>query len=154
MSRTVIVAGAFLALVVVYAGLSSVWVGADEGWYDRLPKPPWQPPDWVFGVIWPLNFLALGVVGVALARADADRAVRVLVVLAVSVACALGWAYLFYVPHALTGSAAALAAAAALTWVVLAMAARMVPWTGLALAPYALWVTLATTLGFWYAANG
>lgn len=153
MSRAVLVGTVWIVVVVAYAGLSSYWVSSDSGWYAGLAKPPWQPPDWVFGVIWPLNFLALGIAGVVLARADSRRAVPVLVVLAVSVALALAWSYLFYVPHALTASAVALGAAALLTWVVLAMSARVVGWTGLLLTPYAVWVTLATSLAVWYAAN-
>ncbi len=153
MSRTLLVALGFLAVVVVYAVGSGVWVSSDAGWYSRLPRPPWQPPDWVFGVIWPLNFLALAIAGVVLARADAERAVPVLAVLAVSVVLALAWAYLFYVPHQLGASAAALAAAAVLTWVVLVMAARILPWTGLLLTPYAVWVSLATSLAVWYSVN-
>lgn len=156
MSRTLLVGAGFVATVAVYAALSGLWVSADQGWYARLPKPPWQPPDWVFGAIWPLNFLALVVAGVVLARQSAERAPAVLVVLAVlvvSVALALAWAYLFYVPHALGAAAVALAGATVLTWVVLVLSARIVAWTGLLLTPYAVWVSLATSLAFWYAAN-
>ena len=153
MSRGLLVGGAFVAVVVVYAVLSQVWVSSDAGWYDALPRPPWQPPDWVFGTIWPLNFLALVVAGVVLAQADASRTLPVLAVLVVSVAFALAWAYLFYVPHALWASAVSLAVAAALTWVLLVLAARVVGWTGVLLTPYAVWLSIATSLAFWYAAN-
>lgn len=153
MSRALLLGAGFVVTVVVYAALSGLWVSADQGWYARLPRPPWQPPDWVFGVIWPLNFAALLVAGIVLSRQAPDRAAPVLVVLAVSVVLALGWAYLFYVPHSLGAAAWSLAGAALLTWVLLAMSARLVPWTGLLLTPYAVWVTLATTLAFWYATN-
>lgn len=152
-SRAVVVGIGFVVVVVIYAALSGVWVSADAGWYADLRKPPWQPPDWVFGTIWPLNFLALAAAGVILARADAARAGPILGVLALSVVFALSWAYLFYVPHSLTASAVSLALAAVLTWVVLFLAARVVGWVGLLLTPYAVWVTLATSLAFWYAAN-
>lgn len=153
MTRTLLLGAGFVGTVVVYAVLSGLWVSSDSGWYAGLPRPPWQPPDWVFGAIWPLNFLALLVAGIVLARQAPGRALPVLGVLVVSVAFALGWAYLFYVPHALLAAAVSLAAAASLTWVILVMSARLVPWTGLLLTPYAVWVTLATTLAFWYAAN-
>jgi benzodiazapine receptor len=151
MRRSQLVGAGFLAVVILYAVGSARWVGADAGWYEALPKPPWQPPDWVFGVIWPLNFLALVVAGLAVARADAARALRVLGFFAVSVVLAVGWAYLFYVPHALTGSALALAAAAIVTWLVLVLTYRIRSWAGLILIPYAAWVTLATSLAAWYA---
>ncbi|QNN51485.1 tryptophan-rich sensory protein [Nocardioides mesophilus] len=151
MSRTLLVGAGFVVVVVAYAVLSQVWVSAEPGWYAALPRPPWQPPDWVFGVIWPLNFLALLAAGVVLARADPVRAGPVLAVLAVAVVFALGWAYLFYVPHALAASAVSLGIAAALTWVLLVLAAGVVGWTGVLLAPYAVWVSLATSLAVWYA---
>ena len=153
MSRTVVVGTAFVVVVVAYAVLSQVWVSARPGWYAALPRPPWQPPDLVFGIIWPLNFLALATAGVVLARSAPDTAVPALAVTVASVVAALAWAYLFYVPHALTAAAVALAVAAVLTWVLVVVAARGVTWTGVLLTPYALWMTVATSLAAWYAAH-
>lgn len=144
---------AFLAVVAGYGVLARILVDADSAWATRQPTPPWQPPDWAFGVAWPLNFLALAVVGVVLARADARRSWPVLGVLAVSAGCSLGWAALFHGPHALWLSAAALAVASLLTWAVVVMAVRIAVWAGLALTPYALWMTLSVSLAFWYADN-
>jgi benzodiazapine receptor len=147
-----VAAGAGLLVVLAYAVLPGLWVGHDPGWYASLTKPAWQPPDVVFGVMWPLNFLALAVAVVVVAlRAEPVRSMPVLVVLGLSVGCALGWAYTFYVPHSLGTSATLLSSAAVLTWVLLALSARAVPWTGWLLTPYALWMTVATSLavGFW-----
>ena len=139
-------------LVVAYAVLATRWVNADPGWYDALPKPSWQPPDWVFGVMWPYNFLALGVAGVVLTRsAPTATAGLWLGVLALDVVLALLWAYLFYVPHALSAAAVALGGAAVVSWALVAVAARGVPWTGVLVAPYALWLTVATTLAVGFA---
>lgn len=149
----VAVGACFLAVVAVYGAGARFLVDSDSAWAARQPTPPWQPPDWVFGVAWPVNFLVLAVVGVVLARADARRSWPVLGVLAASVACSLAWAALFHGPHALWPAAVAIAAASLLTWGVLFMAARIVWWTGLALTPYALWLTLAVSLAFWYADN-
>ena len=109
------------ALVVVFAAMSNVWNGHEPGWYASLARPSFQPPDIVFGLMWPLNFLLVLVVGATTVRtAPPGAAWTATGVLAVSVALALGWAYLFYVPHSLVGAAACLAAAAVLTWVLLA----------------------------------
>ena len=40
---------AWVALVLRYAALSSVWTAHDPGWYARLAKPSLQPPDVVSG---------------------------------------------------------------------------------------------------------
>jgi tryptophan-rich sensory protein len=63
---------AWLVLVAGYAVLSTVWTGRDPGWYAGLARPSFQPPDLVFALIWPLNFLALFAVGVWFTRAVGD----------------------------------------------------------------------------------
>ncbi len=141
-----------LAVVVAYAGLAGFWTSRDPGWYAALAKPSFQPPDWVFGVIWPYNFVALGVAGLVLTRSRPTGAVLGwLGVLALSAVLALTWAYLFYEPHRLGAAATALAGAAVLTWVLLVLTAVQVPWLGLLLAPYALWLSVATALAIAYA---
>lgn len=144
---------AWSVLVVAYAVLANAWNGRDPGWYARLPKPSFQPPDVVFAVIWPLSFLLLLVVGATTVRTAApDRAWTATGVLAVSVVLALGWAHLFYVPpHRLASAAACLAGAAVLTWVLVVVVGGAGVWGGLLLVPYALWLTVATALAVAYA---
>jgi benzodiazapine receptor len=142
-----------IALVAGYAVLSARWVGTDSGWYQSLEQPWWQPPPIVFGLIWPYNFLALIVVGVALAlQASTMRNALFLSFLALSVVCALLWAYQFYVPHNLTIAAISLSAAALLTLPLLVIAFSERIWMGVVLLPYQIWVVLAASLSWGYAA--
>jgi benzodiazapine receptor len=53
----------------------------------------------------------------------------------------------------MTPAALSLTAAAALTWVVVALAATPVWWIALVLLPYAVWLSVATSLAWWYAAQ-
>ena len=70
---------------------------------------------------------------------------------AASVAFALGWARSFYLNHAVLRAAVLLIAAAALTWVLLAVTAGLVAWAAWVLVPYAVWLTVASSLavGYW-----
>ncbi len=141
-----------VALVVGYAVGSGVWVSASPGWYAGLTRPSWQPPDVVFGLIWPYNFIALAVVGVIVTQRGSPGLVAAwLAVAAVSVAFALRWAYLFYVPHDMTAAAWSLGIAAALTVVLVALTWSVTRGGALALLPYLVWVSLATSLAFGYA---
>ena len=111
------VAAAVLLVVVVYAALAARWTSAESDWYRSLPRPRWQPPDLVFGVIWPLNFGALAVVGVVVALECPPRdGLRWLALFAASVVLALGWAHAFYLRHALGRAAVLLGGATVLTW--------------------------------------
>lgn len=139
-------------LVLVYAVGSGVWTASSPGWYASLTRPAWQPPDIVFGLIWPYNFVALAVVGVVVAQRGSPTAVGAwLGVAAASVVCALAWAYLFYVPHRMEAAALALGAAAVLTAVLVAVTWTVTRGGALALLPYLVWVSLATSLAVGYA---
>ena len=106
----------------------------------------------MFGVIWPLNFGALAVVGLAVALECPPRdGLRWLALFAASVALALGWAHAFYRRHDLGRAAVLLGAATVLTWALVLLTHQLLPWGGWALVPYAGWLTVATSLavGYW-----
>jgi benzodiazapine receptor len=45
------------------AGLSNaaVTAGGIRGWYDALAQPPGTPPNWLFGPVWTVLYVLLGV---------------------------------------------------------------------------------------------
>jgi len=147
-------AAAAVILVVVYAIGSGRWVSTGSAWYLSLEQPWWQPPPWVFGLIWPYNFLMLIMVGIALSlKAPPGRVTALLVLLAATVALAIAWAYLFYVPHELAWAALALTAAAVLTVPIVGIAFGQAVWMGAVLVPYQIWLFLATSLSWGYVAR-
>jgi translocator protein len=140
-----------ITAVISYAVLSGVWVGTDSTWYRSLEQPSWQPPSWVFGVIWPYNFIALTVVAAVVAWQSTGLRVSVLLIfLVASIAMAVAWAYLFYVPHELATAAIALSAAAALTVPIVVIAFLTGPVWGVLLLPYQVWLALAASLSWGY----
>jgi benzodiazapine receptor len=155
MTWRIVAAVAVVVLVIVYAVGSGRWVSTGSAWYLSLEQPWWQPPSWVFGLIWPYNFLVIIIVGIAITqKASAPRVITTLVLLAVTVTLAIAWAYLFYVPHELTQAAIALTAAALLTLPITVIAFGQQLWMGLLLVPYQVWVLLAASLSWGYVAKG
>ena len=149
-----LVGGVSTAIVIAYAIGAGRWVSTDANWYRSLTKPPWQPPDVVFGLIWPYNFVMLAVAGWAVAaREFRTEHVVWLASLALSVVAALTWAYLFYVPHSLIASGFALTAATLLTLPLVVVTFQASTPLGLALLPYQLWLAVATSLAFGYASR-
>lgn len=142
-----------LALVVLYAIGSGRYVASGSSWYLSLEQPAWQPPGAVFGLAWTYNFIVLAVVGVAMSiAAPAGRVALFLGCLGITIALAITWAYLFYVPHSLVGAAAALTACALLTVVPVVLAFAERPWLGWVLVPYLAWLAVATSLSWGYVA--
>jgi benzodiazapine receptor len=143
-----------VVLVLIYASGSGIWVNSSPGWYSSLVRPSWQPPDFVFGLIWPYNFLMLGISAVKVSQImNKSTTIIWLATFALSVTSALLWAYHFYVPHNLYFAAYALGATALLTLPILAITYRASLITGLLLTPYQIWVIVATTLAFGYASR-
>lgn len=144
-----------IGLVLAYATLSGLWVSTGSAWYLALEAPAWQPPNALFGLAWAYNFTVLAVIGVVLAlRLEPGPLIGYLVAFAVSVAAAVLWAWLFYVPHQLVAATVCLAACALVTVVMVVIAWREAWWCGVLLLPYQAWLCIATSLSWGYAAAG
>jgi tryptophan-rich sensory protein len=140
-----------IAILATYIIGSGLWVNTGDGWYRSLNQPAWQPPDFIFGIIWPYNFIVLGIAAVTIAqRATTATTFTYLTFFALSVICALTWAYQFYRPHNLTVAALALIGTALLTIPMIIIAFRTSLGVGAALLPYQIWVAIAASLSYQY----
>ena len=140
-----------VALVLIYVVGSGLWVNTGDGWYRGLNQPSWQPPDFIFGIIWPYNFIVLGYAAVIVSnRLGAALVATYLTIFAISVACALTWAFQFYRPHNLGLASIALVATAVLTIPMLIIAFRTSIPIAIALVPYQIWVAIAASLSYQY----
>jgi translocator protein len=149
MSFRTAIAASGIALVLAYAIGSGLWVNTGDNWYANLNKPSWQPPGFVFGIIWPYNFIVLGVAATVIGqRASKPAALSYIAFFALSVIAALTWAYLFYNPHNLTGASIALTSTALLTipmtYILFTISIPM----AIAVMPYQVWVAIAAALSW------
>ena len=140
-----------ISIVAIYAIGSGLWVNSGDGFYRSLKKPFWQPPDYLFGIAWPYNFLVLIIAGVIIAN-NASNLFRLsyTIAFAFSVITALVWAHSFYIQHNLILAAISLAVTALLTVPMVAIAFQTDWKIGLALIPYQLWLITATSLSIGY----
>jgi tryptophan-rich sensory protein len=144
-------AGIGIAIVAIYVIGSGLWVNTGDSWYRTLNQPSWQPPGYIFGIIWPYNFIVLGIAAVTIAQSATTRTTLIyLTFFALSVACALIWAYQFYRPHNLQFAVIALFGTALLTLPMVVIAFRTSIPVGFALLPYQAWVATAATLSYQY----
>jgi tryptophan-rich sensory protein len=142
---------AVIAIVISYAAFSGLWVSNSNAWYSSLNRPSFQPPDWVFGLIWPYNFVVLAIAGAqVMLRAKPMIASIWILLLLASVLAALAWSYYFYVPHNLEIASYALIAAAVFTVgivILCFMSNLLIAWF---LLPYQGWLIIASALSYSY----
>ena len=140
-----------VVVVFVYAIGSGLWVNTGDNWYRSLNSPSWQPPDFIFGIIWPYNFIVLGIAAVIISQRTSSLTTGAyLACFALSVVFALTWAYQFYRPHNLTLASIALMLTAVLTIPMVVIAFRTSTPIALALLPYQAWLITAATLSYAY----
>ena len=149
MTFRTLTAASGIAIVLIYVIGSGLWVNTGDSWYANINKPSWQPPGFIFGIIWPYNFIVLGIAATVIGqRASKPAAFTYIAFFALSVAAALTWAWLFYRPHNLTGAALALTATALLTipmtYILFTISIPM----AIAVMPYQVWVAIAATLNW------
>ena len=138
-------------LVLVYSFGSALWVNSGDSWYRNLNQPSWQPPDWVFGVIWPYNFIVIAIIGWRLAdRASRLSNIAFSSLLVIAVTTALLWSYSFYSIHNIARATLFLALVVISSALFTVISFINLGAIALILVPYVGWVSTATLLSYSY----
>jgi translocator protein len=125
-----------------------------DGWYAGLARPSFAPPNWAFGVVWPILYVMMGVAAfIVWTKGLGDRRVRVALGLFILQLVLNGlWTPLFFGLHWIAVALVELI----LLWVAILFTIlafrRISRLAAYLLVPYILWVSFAIALnaGFWY----
>ena len=138
-----------VALTLVLLGTGGALLTDVGPWYRALRKPAWNPPNWLFGPAWALNYALIGsALVVAWNAPGGTRAQRATLVAAAALNFGLNllWSALFFARRRPDWALAEVV----LLWgsiVALVAAARpLSPLTTTLLVPYLAWVTFAALL--------
>lgn len=121
-------------------------------WYPTLRKPSWNPPDWVFGPIWSLLYISMGIASwLVWSKGGFVAQGWPLGIYCAQLVANLSWSSLFFKLHRLD---LALYDIIALDVLVLGTITAFAPVIGtsltlLLLLPYLVWIGFATVLSEW-----
>ncbi len=138
-------AGAAIAVGAIGGALTDI-----SPWYLSLAMPPWKPPDWAFGPIW-TAILALAAAAGYLSWQNAHtipRQRRILALFALNGSFNVIWSLLFF---KLQRPDLALWEVSGLWLSILLLILafrRSTPLASLLLAPYLIWVSIASALNY------
>lgn len=135
--------------------LAAGWIGsivttpAIPAWYDGLNKPPFNPPQAVFPVVWTILYILMGIAAWRVWRAGGGSA---LVPFFIQLALNVVWSFAFFGARSPAFGFLVIAVLwATIAWTIAAFAAvdRAAPWM---MAPYLAWVSFAAVLNgaIWY----
>ncbi len=119
-----------------------------SSWYPGLLKPSWNPPNWLFGPVWTVLYILMGVAAFLVwrERTGVPEVRSALILFAVQLLFNLGWSVIFFGLRRIGWALIEIA----VTWVLIlaTMVAfyRVRPAAGWLLLPYQLWASFATLL--------
>lgn len=149
MSRWIWPLGCALACLALGTASGLLTVGGGGSWYQSLVRPPGTPPPWIFGPVWSVLYLMMGVSLGRLVHRGAKLAILIFVLQFI---LNLAWTPLFFGMHAITSALVVIG----LIWLgilaTIRQARKVDGFSAVLLVPYWLWVSYASYLNagfFW-----
>lgn len=142
----------FSVTLILALGMASGWLansGYGNNWFAALRKPALMPPGWVFGAVWTVLYVMLGLaVAVVIDARRAPGRGLGLTLFVVQLLCNFSWSPLFFGAHETRLALYLLAVMILLTIAIIALFARVRAAAGLLLLPYLAWLCFAAYLTF------
>ena len=137
--------------IVIVGTLIGYWSnsGFSNAWYIPLQKPSFQPPGWMFGVVWTVLYSLLGIALAIVLNAPPSKEQRdALWLFGGQLALNFAWSPVFFEMHMID-----VALIVIVVMLVLALTAaryfrRLNKVAGWLMLPYLLWLCLATALNY------
>ncbi len=138
----------FVGLCFLVSGVAGVVTADSVGtWYQSLQKPSFNPPNWIFAPVWTALYLMMAIAAWRVWRHEPSKArTWALALFFLQLALNFAWSLIFF---GLQQIGFALAEIIALLVAIIATAVvfwRIERLAGALMAPYALWVTVASVL--------
>jgi translocator protein len=139
---------ACIAIPLIVGGIAGIAPsGSDNEWYASLNKPVFNPPDWVFGPVWTILYLLMGISLYLIWKSPASPIRKLaLLIFGIQLVLNFAWSFIFFF---FQQPGYALIEIVVLWFSILAMIIvfhRINKVAAYLQVPYLLWVTFATFL--------
>jgi len=135
---------------IVLLGSASGWLsgsGYGNPWFDRLVKPTFMPPGWMFGAAWTTLYTLMGVaLAMILAEPPSDRRRNALILFFIQLALNFAWSPIFFAGHDIRLAAMVIFVMALVAAVAARQFYRLRPLAGVLMTPYLAWLCFAAAL--------
>ena len=150
MQKNLVALAGSITLCLLAGGLGAIATTPEiDGWYRTIEKPSWNPPSYVFGPVWTMLYILMGVAAWLVCKQDGFKAAKIpLVLFGVQLIFNVGWSWIFFGLHQPGWAFAEIL----VLWV--AIAATVIAFfktsqpAGWLMLPYWVWVTFASALNF------
>jgi translocator protein len=142
--------GISIAICFAAAGIGSLFTDPEiGGWYARIAKPSWTPPNSVFGPVWSALYLMMAVAAWLVWREEGLAGAKwPLALFAVQLVFNALWSILFFGQHRIGLAFADIILLWCAILLTLLFFWRVSALAGALMLPYLLWVTYASALNY------
>lgn len=118
-------------------------------WYQTLTKPEWNPPNWIFGPVWTLLYISMGISVWIIWKNYGLKtaAIPITFFIAQLILNAL-WSWFFFGLENVGLAFIDIVALWTLIFITLILFWKLNTWSGVLLLPYIAWVSFATVLNY------
>lgn len=121
--------------------------GYGNAWFDSLQKPPFMPPGWTFGVVWPVLYALIAVaLAMILVEPPSPRRQAALTLFFIQLVLNFAWSPIFFAAHDITTAKIVIFVMAATAAAAAGQFLRLKKPAGLLMIPYLAWLIFAATL--------
>jgi benzodiazapine receptor len=147
--RLVSIIGLIMSFVLV-AAVAAIGGRSGPGeWYARLAKPPWTPPDRLFGPVWTLLYILMAISAwLVWRKAGLRPAAAALSVYLCQLVLNGLWSWIFFNRHRIGWALVDIAALWVMILFTVILFRRVRPVAGALFIPYLVWVSFAGILNF------
>lgn len=126
------------------SGLSSS--GQINGWYTTIYKPSWTPPNWIFGPVWTILYISMGIAIAIIWNSKDDYKKQSLWFFAFHFLLNLSWSYFFFGMQMLGIGFIIILLMVLTLLIVIFLFYRIDRRAGYILIPYLMWISFAMAL--------
>ena len=127
--------------------LGSMFTSTDTEWYNSLRKPSFQPPGWVFGPVWTVLYIMMGIsLYLVWKLPSSDLRTYALTFFGIQLVLNGLWTFLFFGAGSLFWSSVNILLLLTSLSTTIYFFYRLSTTAAYLLAPYILWVSFATVL--------
>jgi benzodiazapine receptor len=138
--------------ITVITGLSGGFfsVGDIPGWYAKLNKPAWNPPNWIFPPVWTTLYVMMGISLFLVWKSNVPRRVKKAAIVLFSVQLILNffWSFIFFKEHAMGWALAEIITLWLMILITIFAFGKISSLAAWLLVPYISWVSFAIILNY------
>ncbi len=135
-----------LLVTAVTAGVALLFTDTESLWYVSLEKPVFQPPGWVFGVVWSIVYVLYGT-SLTLAQLKSVPS-KVYILYGLQALCNILWCLFFFTWHMLYTSLIIIIGYIVATYLTIRKTYAYTKVGALLLIPQGGWLIIATVLNY------